>query len=271
MAAAFLDIAGAVILQPGVPMMMSNASGSVRPGNWPADYKHPHAFPKESFNGITYPFAVNLVLIVNMLGNMISNMVMGMLSDKYGRRPLMLLGLFCGLTSLALYYVAGVVLKSFWVYLACWLLQWPIRWQQDGDPSICERPLGKRLSKGPASLTVLLYAWCSWWWLIGWHCLLPCDGRWDLRQPFHCGSHWSHPELPGVLDDRGKGARSPPFWEERWRKRLQETLRRPQCPNMLGASCMSWWWLERQTPLAIRGTLLLATRFSPIAIPREKV
>ena len=31
----------------------------------------------------------------------------------------MLLGLFCGLTSLALYYVAGVVLKSFWVYLAC--------------------------------------------------------------------------------------------------------------------------------------------------------
>lgn len=119
MAAAFLDIAGAVILQPGVPMMMSNASGSVRPGNWPADYKHPHAFPKESFNGITYPFAVNLVLIVNMLGNMISNMVMGMLSDKYGRRPLMLLGLFCGLTSLALYYVAGVVLKSFWVYLAC--------------------------------------------------------------------------------------------------------------------------------------------------------
>ncbi len=119
MAAAFLDIAGAVILQPGVPMMMSNASGPVRPASWPADYKHPHAFPKESFHGITYPFAVNLVLIVNMLGNMISNMVMGMLSDKYGRRPLMLLGLFCGLTSLALYYVAGVVLKSFWVYLAC--------------------------------------------------------------------------------------------------------------------------------------------------------
>ena len=41
MAAAFLDIAGAVILQPGVPMMMSNASGPVRPASWPADYKHP--------------------------------------------------------------------------------------------------------------------------------------------------------------------------------------------------------------------------------------
>ncbi|CAE6971948.1 unnamed protein product [Symbiodinium natans] len=118
-AAAFFDIAGAIILQPAVPMIMSNAPGSVRPASWPEGYRHPHAFPRESFSGVSYAFAVNLVLIVNQLGNMISNMAMGTLSDKYGRKPLMLLGLFCGLASLALYYVAGIAMRSFWAFLSC--------------------------------------------------------------------------------------------------------------------------------------------------------
>jgi hypothetical protein len=54
--AAFVDLAGAVILQPNHPAMLSNAAGATRNPTWPEGYSHPHAFPA---NGIPeYTWAV---------------------------------------------------------------------------------------------------------------------------------------------------------------------------------------------------------------------
>ena len=113
--AAFVDLAGAVILQPNYPAMVSNAEGATRNPALPANYSHPHAFPDDGLPPFT--IAVNIIITVNFIGQSISAVLMGALSDKVGRRPLMLMGLFTGCVTLLLYYVAGIFVQNYWFFV----------------------------------------------------------------------------------------------------------------------------------------------------------
>ena len=109
--ASFIDLAGAVILLPNHPMMVSNAPEAVRPATWPANYTHPQALPADGMP--PYQWAVNLLFVLNFLGQAFSNVLLGTLSDKYGRRPIILLAIGMGCVTLILYYIAGAVVKQY--------------------------------------------------------------------------------------------------------------------------------------------------------------
>ena len=114
--AAFVDLAGAVILQPNYPAMVGNAPGATRSPALPANYTHPHAFPADG-QLPTFTIAVNIIITVNFIGSTISNLVLGSLSDRFGRRPIIILGIGMGCVTLALYYVAGRYAKSYWLFV----------------------------------------------------------------------------------------------------------------------------------------------------------
>lgn len=115
--AAFIDIACSVILQPAHPMMSSNAPKAVKPSAWPDGYKHPQAFPSDG--GMPeYQWAVTCMLVANQIGQSIASFLFGSLSDRLGRRACMLLCTFMGAVTMAGYYIAGVVVKSYWLYVA---------------------------------------------------------------------------------------------------------------------------------------------------------
>jgi len=116
----FIDLACAVILQPSHPMMCSNAAGALRPGGWPEGYSHPQAFPGAGMPA--YQWSVSLLLVGNQVGQAISNAILNPLSDKYGRRPVMLVCTFMGSVSLAGYFIAGTVIQNYWAYLGVQIL-----------------------------------------------------------------------------------------------------------------------------------------------------
>ena len=119
MAVATVNMGCMLILQPMHPMMCSNARGATRPGGWDPAYTHPQAFPASGYpSAFSYTWAVSTILVVNFLGAAISEVTMGTLSDRYGRKPALLVGTGLGACTLVGYYVAGVVLQSYWAYLA---------------------------------------------------------------------------------------------------------------------------------------------------------
>eukprot|EP00966_Prymnesium_polylepis_P304762 7041346-Prymnesium_polylepis.1 len=109
-------MAGFGLLQPAFPMMCSNAEGATRPPSWPANYTHPQAFPSSGMP--TYSLSVQFIVVFNMVGGAISNVVLGSLSDRYGRRPCLILGLSMGAVTLVLTYIAGVAVENYWFFVA---------------------------------------------------------------------------------------------------------------------------------------------------------
>lgn len=110
MFSAFIDLAGAVLLAPGYPTMASNAPESTPiPGPTEDD-----AFPSSEYpSWLTYVLAVNTFRMVTDLGGAFSNVFMGMLSDRVGRKPVILLCLMGGAVSYVMLFVAGYVCRSY--------------------------------------------------------------------------------------------------------------------------------------------------------------
>ena len=105
----FLNLAGTVILQPFLPMMCVNAEGATAPPNWPANYTHPQAFPAGTLP--QYQFAVTLIMTFFQLGGGAASVWTGMLSDKIGRKPVMLWSQAAGAVFLALYCIRTLALQ----------------------------------------------------------------------------------------------------------------------------------------------------------------
>eukprot|EP00931_Biecheleriopsis_adriatica_P005665 TRINITY_DN107159_c0_g1_i1.p1 TRINITY_DN107159_c0_g1~~TRINITY_DN107159_c0_g1_i1.p1 ORF type:complete len:680 (-),score=121.35 TRINITY_DN107159_c0_g1_i1:12-2051(-) len=114
--ASFVDVACSIILQPNHPMMCSNAPLATKLDGVPSNYTHPQAFPGEGMP--EYSWAVTIILVSNQLAQGVSNLIFGILSDKIGRKPCMVINLAMGALSMLCFWLAGNVIKNYWSYVA---------------------------------------------------------------------------------------------------------------------------------------------------------
>ena len=108
--AALVDTMGASLLAPAFAMAVSNAPASVTPEGG----VHPDAFPTVPLD---FSLAVNVITSSLVLGGVFSSLTMGPMSDKLGRKPLILIGLLGGALGYFLMFFAGQVLQSYELFV----------------------------------------------------------------------------------------------------------------------------------------------------------
>lgn len=105
-AAGCIDVMGSSLLSSAYAMACANAPGSIPPEGG----VHPDAFP---YVPVAFSVAVNLILSTQTLGGVISSLTMGPLSDKLGRKPLILVGMVGGALGYFLMFLAGGVFHNY--------------------------------------------------------------------------------------------------------------------------------------------------------------
>ena len=107
---ALVDTMGASLLSPAYAMAVSRAPGSVLP----AEGIHKDAFP---FVPVSFSLAVNMISSAMVLGGVFSSLTMGPVSDKLGRKPLIIVGLLGGAVGYFLMWLSASVLKDYYLFL----------------------------------------------------------------------------------------------------------------------------------------------------------
>lgn len=108
---ALVDTMGASLLSPAYAMAVSRAAGAVPPESG----IHQDAFPDVP---LSFSLAVNSISSAMVLGGVFSSLSMGPLSDRLGRKPLIITGLLGGAFGYLLMYIAGAVFNSYIFFVA---------------------------------------------------------------------------------------------------------------------------------------------------------
>ena len=132
----FMDFVGKVLLLPTVSILCQQAEQGpldqialkmVAESNHSISFgmarsqivPNPISFPNVPMK---FALAANLLACVGMAGGGVAGFIFGPLSDRVGRKPCMLVALSGGIASFVLMYVAGEIIKSYWLFLAAMLL-----------------------------------------------------------------------------------------------------------------------------------------------------
>jgi MFS family permease len=110
--AAFVDLAGAVLLMGSIPVMCANVNGAAPMGDVP------EAFDASDFpDWVDYSLAINLVPVANSFGAIFSNTIAGKASDLVGRKIVIEICIMGGVLSYILMYASGMWFKNYWFFL----------------------------------------------------------------------------------------------------------------------------------------------------------
>ena len=107
---ALVDTMGASLLSPAYAMAVSRAPGSIPP----VGGIHKDAFLSVP---ISFSLAVNCIGSSLVLGGVFSSLAMGPSSDKFGRKPLILVGLLGGAVGYLFMYIAAALLHSYVLFV----------------------------------------------------------------------------------------------------------------------------------------------------------
>ena len=107
---ALVDTMGASLLSPAYAMAVSRAPGAVPPQGG----IHPEAFPLVP---LSFSLAINCITSALVLGGVFSSLTMGPTSDKFGRKPLILVGLLGGALGYFLMWLSAAVLRSYVLFV----------------------------------------------------------------------------------------------------------------------------------------------------------
>jgi len=107
---ALVDTMGSSLLSPAYAMAVSNAPGAVAPEGG----VHEDAFEHVPFS---FSLAVNVITSAMVLGGVFSSLSMGPASDRFGRKPLIIIGLLGGALGYFLMWLGAGVMKDFWFFI----------------------------------------------------------------------------------------------------------------------------------------------------------